>query len=91
MIKELSLSGEEGFKVIETLASEVCFKILQLLKMEKLDVSTIASRLGFSEAHISEGISKLEKVGLIKVSYERGRRGVRKVCETAYDRIVIII
>lgn len=89
-LKELELT-EETFKVVEALASEACFKILQLLSEEKLDVSTMARRLEFSEAHISEAVRRLEKSGLIKVSYAPGKRGIRKICELAVTKIIILI
>jgi predicted transcriptional regulator len=89
--EELELKGEKTLKVVEALASETNFKILKLVSTESLDVSTIALRLGFSEAHISEKVSRLENLGLIKVSYKRGRRGIRKICELAFRRIIISI
>lgn len=90
-LAELKLTGKEAFKVVEALASEASFKILRLLSTEKLDVSTIARRLMFSEAHISEEVSRLETLGLIKVSYARGKRGIRKICELAVQKITIVI
>ena len=89
--EELELTGEKAFRVAEVLASGTCFNVLQLLATEKLDVSTTAHRLGFSEAYISEEVSKLESLGLIKIGYTRGKRGIRKVCELAYKKIILVI
>lgn len=67
------------------------FKILQLLSRESLDVSTIAKRLRLSESYMSEQVQRLEEVKLVKVNYERGKRGIRKICELAVKRICIVI
>jgi predicted transcriptional regulator len=89
-LEEMVVAGEEALKVAEALTS-TSFRILQLLSEERLDVSTIAERLGLSEAYISEQVRLLEELELIKVSYERGRRGIRKLCELAVKKITIVI
>jgi predicted transcriptional regulator len=65
--------------------------LLQILSQERLDVSTIAVRLGLSEAYISEQVRVLEELKLIKVGYERGKKGIRKICESAIKVITIVI
>jgi predicted transcriptional regulator len=66
-------------------------RILQLVSVEPLDISTIAHRLNLSEPYISEQMRKLEGLKIIKVHYERGRRGIRKLCELAVSRITIVV
>ena len=90
MSDELVVTGEEALKVAEALTATT-FRILQLLSEESLDVSTIAERLGLSEAYISEQVRLLEESQLIRVSYERGRRGIRKLCELAVKKITLVI
>ena len=90
-LKELKLTGKEALKVAQALSSETCFQILQLLSKEKLDVSTIARHLKLSEAYISGEISLLEDLKLIKVSYAPGKRGIRKICELAVKKVLIVI
>lgn len=90
-LKELKLTGVEALQVARALSSEVAFKILRLLYQEQLDVSTIARRLKLSEAYVSEEVSKLEKLGLIKVSYAPGMRGIRKICELTVEKVTIVI
>lgn len=90
-LNELHVEGEEVFKMAQALASKTSFRILQLLAKEKLDVSTIALRLDLSEAYISEEVSKLEDLNLIKVSYTPGKRGIRKVCELQVDKIILYL
>ena len=89
-LKELKVAGTDALKVADALNSTT-YRILQLISKERLDVSTIAVRLGFSEAYVSEQIRVLEDLKLIQVSYERGKRGIRKICELAVDKVTIII
>jgi len=83
--------GEEALKVAEAISSVTRFKMLRLLSREKLDISTIANKLHVSEAYVSEEIVLLEKVGIVRTTYQKGKRGVRKVCDLAVRRIVINI
>ncbi len=89
-MRELTVSGSEALQVADALTSTT-YKILQLIAKEQLDVSTIAEKLGFSEAYVSEQIRVLEDLKLIQVHYERGKRGIRKVCALAVDRVTIIV
>lgn len=87
---ELVVTGEDALKVADALTS-TSFKMLQLLSKERLDVSTIAERLGLSEAYMSEQVRLLEELKIIEVNYERGKRGIRKMCKLAVKKITIII
>ena len=87
---ELVVEGEVALKVADALTS-TSFRILQLLTNKRLDVSTIAESLGLSEPYMSDQVRLLEELNIIKVGYEKGKRGIRKVCELAVKRIIIII
>ena len=89
-LKELTVSGSEALQVADALTSTT-YKILQLISKEQLDVSTIAEKLGFSEAYVSEQIRVLEDLKLIQVHYEKGKRGIRKICKLAVDKVTIVI
>ncbi|HVP92793.1 MAG TPA: hypothetical protein VMS94_03525 [Acidobacteriota bacterium] len=84
------VSGEKALQVAEAL-NATTLRMLQILSLERLDVSTIAKKLGLSEAYISEQVTLLEKLKLIKVNYEKGRRGIRKICESTIKAITIVI
>lgn len=89
-LDEMVVTGEEALKVADALTS-TSFRIIQLLSEGCLDVSTVAKRLGLSEAYMSEQIRLLEELKLIRVSYERGKKGIRKVCQSAVRKITIVI
>ena len=88
--KEMVVSGEDALKIAEALTSTT-LRMLQILWQESLDVSTIGKRLGLSEAYISEQVRLLEDLKLINVTYERGKRGIRKICHSAVERITIVV
>jgi predicted transcriptional regulator len=84
------VSGEDALKIADAL-NATTLRMLQILWQESLDVSTIGKRLGLSEAYISEQVRLLEELKLISVSYERGKRGIRKICKSAAQRVIIVI
>jgi predicted transcriptional regulator len=88
--EEMVVSGEVALEVADALNSTT-LRMLQILSKEHLDVSTIAQKLGLSEAYISEQVTLLEKLKLLKVNYEKGRRGTRKICATTIRTITIVV
>jgi predicted transcriptional regulator len=86
----MQVTGEMALKVADALTS-TSFKILQLISNKRLDISTIAEKLELSEAYVSEQVRTLEDLKLIKVDYQRGKRGIRKMCRLAVRKIIIII
>lgn len=77
-------------KVAEAITSTT-IRMLQLLGSESLDVTTISKRLGLSEPYISEQVRLLQDLKLIIVTYERGKRGIRKICKSAVEKVTLII
>jgi predicted transcriptional regulator len=88
--KEIIVAGESALRIAEAL-NATTLRILQVLWCERLDVTSIARRLELSEAYISEQVRALEELKLVNVFYERGKRGIRKVCEPAVSKVTIII
>jgi predicted transcriptional regulator len=88
--KERVASGEEALKIAEAINSTT-MRMLQVLGSERLDVTTISKRLRLSQAYISEQIRVLEDLKLVNVTYERGKRGIRKICESAVDKVTLVI
>lgn len=84
------VSGEEALKIADAL-NATTLRMLQMLWQERLDVSTIGKRLGLSQAYISEQVRLLEELKLIRVTYERGKRGIRKICESAIEKVTIVM
>ena len=88
--KEIVVSGSEALRVADALTATT-MKMLQLLWKESFDVSTISKKLGLSQAYISQQVRLLEELNLLNVTYARGKRGIRKICSTAVERVTFII
>ena len=89
--KELVVSDANVSVVAKALSSETRWKILKLLRVQKLDVSQIADKLGQTEANISAQVKILEKANLLSSNYEPGAHGVKKVCSPAVEKLIIKI
>jgi predicted transcriptional regulator len=87
---DLTVKGESAIEVVDAL-NLASFRILKLVSDERLDVTMIAEKLGLSEPYVSGQIHALEKLHIIKVKYERGVRGIRKMCKLAVERIIIVL
>jgi len=90
LLEDIIVSGEDALRVADALNS-TSMRVLQLLLREHLDISTIADRLNLSQPYVSEQIRKLQETNLVRVSYESGKRGIRKICELAVRKIIIEI
>lgn len=88
--EEIVVVDDEALRMVEALTATT-LRILRMLSEERLDVSTIARKMNLSEAYISEEVRLLEELKLIKVSYERGKRGIRKISQSAVKRITIVV
>ena len=87
---DMIVSGEDAVNVADALTATT-MKMLQLLWVESLDVSTIGKKLGLSQAYISEQVKLLEALGLLSVAYVPGKRGIRKVCSPAVEKVTLLI
>jgi len=88
--EEIVVSGEDALQVADALNS-TSLRVLQLLSKERLDISTIAKRLKLSQPYVSEQVRRLQETNLVRVNYESGKRGIRKICELAVRKIIIEI
>ncbi|MCJ7698832.1 ArsR family transcriptional regulator [Candidatus Bathyarchaeota archaeon] len=88
--EEIVVVDDEALRMVEALTATT-LRILRMLSEERLDVSTIARKMNLSEAYISEEVRLLEELKLIKVSYEWGKRGIRKISQSAVKRITIVV
>jgi predicted transcriptional regulator len=88
---ELTFRGRKALRVTKTLSKGISFRIMKVLKRRSLDVSTLSVRLNVSQPYVSQCVSDLQRLGLIKVSYKPGKKGTRKICEGKISKITIEI
>ncbi|NMC06695.1 MAG: helix-turn-helix domain-containing protein [Candidatus Lokiarchaeota archaeon] len=83
----------DQLEILKALASDTRLRIVKLLRSKRdtpergLDISSLASVLGQTEANISAQCKRLEKVGLIKIEYKPGGHGVRKICKVDFTAV----
>jgi predicted transcriptional regulator len=87
--QQLDVSGDDVRRVADALANGTCLRILSLLSRRSLDVSTLAEKLNLTEPTVSVNVQELQNLGLVTVTYGKGKRGIRKICRLAKDRICI--
>jgi len=86
--KEITVSAQKALEIVEVLNSTT-FKILKSISCKPLYIGTIAKNLGFSAAYMSVRVQALENLKLLSVTYQRGDRGIRKICSSALEKITI--
>jgi predicted transcriptional regulator len=91
MPKDLIVKDEDVSKVAKALASGTRWKILKLLKVEALDVSRIAEKLGQTEANISAQIKIMENANLIETHYEPGVTNLECMVYEKYVNLPLIV
>jgi predicted transcriptional regulator len=90
-VSVLTVSGLKASRLIDGLSKGVSFRIMKALRRGPQDVSTLSKRLNVSQPYISQCVNELERLGLIDVDYEPGKKGVRKICKKKISKIVILI
>jgi predicted transcriptional regulator len=77
--------------VMKALASKPRLRILDLLSDRILNVSEIAEALGSPLSTVTSHVGVLEEAGLLRAEMKPGERGLQKVCQRVYDRVVLTL
>jgi predicted transcriptional regulator len=88
--KEITVIGEKALEVVDVLNSTT-LKILKSARKTPINITTLAKDLNLSEPYISEQVRALEDLGLVSITYERGKRGISKISASALEKITIIL
>ncbi|MHA1222792.1 MAG: ArsR/SmtB family transcription factor [Candidatus Heimdallarchaeaceae archaeon] len=82
---------DEIVTLAKALSSGTRYNIVKLLLDKEMDISSIAKKMKQTEANTSAQIKYLEKAGVLESRYEPGAHGVRKVCKTKVNKIILNI
>ena len=88
--KEITVIGEKALEVVDVLNSTT-LKILKSARKTPINITTLSKDLNLSEPYISEQVRALEDLGLVSITYERGKRGISKISASALEKITIIL
>ncbi|BCU68654.1 hypothetical protein HS7_20910 [Sulfolobales archaeon HS-7] len=80
---------EEIQKVAEALSSITRVNILTLVNEKPLGITEISETVAMTKGNISAQVAMLESAGLVEVIYYNGKKGIKKLVRTKYNRIVI--
>jgi predicted transcriptional regulator len=91
--RELTLeaSAPASAAVVKALASKPRLRILDLLSDRILNVSEIAEALDSPLSTVTSHVGVLEEAGLLRAEMKPGERGLQKVCQRVYDRVVLTL
>jgi len=84
-------NDETSAAVLKALASQPRLRILELLSDRILNVSEIAEALASPLSTVTSHVAVLEEAGLLRAEMKPGERGLQKVCQRVYDRVVLTL
>lgn len=76
-------------KMGRALSSPTRLKILRILADKEMSNMELAEALGATEANASAQTKILLDAGLLMCQYSKGIHGLRKICSTRVNRVVI--
>ena len=74
---------------IKALASEQRIQLLNLLRMQSMNINDIAKTCSLPQSNIATNIKILEEAGLVNSERVNAKRGSQKLCSIAFSEIVI--
>lgn len=80
--------GEEIFKALST---PMRLRIMELIHEREMSMNDLAAALNLTNSAISLHVSKLEDAGLITIRTAPGKRGMMKIVQPVYSRMVVDI
>lgn len=85
----LKSDDRRDLNTIKALASESRVRILSELAEGLHSVGDLSRSLGLPLSTVSQHVKKLEACGLVHIEEKPGERGLQRICQRVYDRIVI--
>lgn len=78
-------------KVGRALASPTRLRILRVLAEKEMSNAELAQALGGTEANASAQTKILLDAGLLTCQYDKGVHGLRKICATRVNQIIVTL
>ena len=87
----LVVDPEESHQVLHAFASASRVAVLKLLHAKgPMNVNDIAAALGLPQSTVSSNIQILEDAELIRTETQRARKGIQKICHSAFDQVLVM-
>lgn len=84
-------SLREAEKVFKAFSAPMRMRIMELVYKQKMSMNDLAETLGLTNSAISLHVSKLENAGLVTIRTSSGKRGIRKIIQPVYSRMIVDI
>ncbi|MBD5493210.1 MAG: winged helix-turn-helix transcriptional regulator [Lachnospiraceae bacterium] len=83
-------SLQEAEEVFKALSTPMRLRIMELIyKNNHLSMNDLADALGLTNSAISLHVGKLENAGLVTIQTTSGKRGVMKIVQPIYGRLIV--
>ncbi len=85
-------SLQEAAEIFKALSTPMRLRIMELIhENDQLSMNDLAEALGLTNSAISMHVSKLESAGLVTIQTMSGKRGVMKIVQPVYSRMIVDI
>ena len=82
-------SLEDAEEIFKALSAPMRLRILELIYKEELSMNDLAKMLNLTNSAISLHVGKLESAGLVTIRTTSGKRGLMKIVQPVYSRMII--
>lgn len=83
-------SLKEAEEIFRALSAPMRLKIMELIyENDQLSMNSLAEALNLSNSAISMHVSKLESSGLVSIHTASGKRGIMKIVQPVYSRMIV--
>ena len=82
-------SLKDAEEVFRALSTPMRLRIMELIYEKDMSMNDLAEALGLTNSAISLHVAKLEKAGLVTIRTTSGRRGIMKIVQPIYSRLIV--
>ena len=84
-------SLREAEEVFKALSTPMRLRIMELIYEQEMSMNDLAEALGLTNSAISLHVGKLESAGLVTIRTSSGKRGIMKIIQPVYSRMIVDI
>ena len=84
-------SLKEAEEVFKAFSTPMRLRIMELIHEQEMSMNDLAEALGLTNSAISLHVSKLEDAGLVTIRTSSGKRGIMKIVQPVYSRLIVDI
>lgn len=82
-------SLNDAEEIFKALSAPMRLRIMELVYREELSMNDLAKMLGLTNSAISLHVGKLESAGLVTIRTTSGKRGLMKIVQPVYSRLIV--